>query len=119
MLAISCFNSMIVRLKVFYQTKHKRFVPGFNSMIVRLKGICNISVWHMLRGFNSMIVRLKVSITICRVMIATKFQFYDSPIKSSVFNIEQTNYPGFNSMIVRLKVLNKLQSLHNNMVSIL
>ena len=32
-----------------------------------------------------------------------EFQFYDSPIKSSIKCVCSSQYPGFNSMIVRLK----------------
>ena len=72
---------MIVRLKEHDVVFTFDDVRGFNSMIVRLKVYFESydNVFHMC--FNSMIVRLKDSIVGFPVITCIMFQFYDSPIK--------------------------------------
>ena len=124
---LSCFNSMIVRLKVRGFAKAFPLFFSFNSMIVRLKDSLAIAEAVMDVSFNSMIVRLKVGTSglhfnesptfqfydspIKRVYPRVvqgkrfRFQFYDTPIKSLFFFFsERHKYLSFNSMIVRLKV---------------
>ena len=55
---------------------------SFNSMIVRLKACMHIKDSLAIASFNSMIVRLKDAGRKADD-VAKKFQFYDSPIKSS------------------------------------
>ena len=55
-----CFNSMIVRLKVYTVSKTGRASACFNSMIVRLKVDEEMEEIRKDECFNSMIVRLKV-----------------------------------------------------------
>ena len=98
-----CFNSMIVRLKVFvvaggvnkippfqfYDSPIKRLenaeqaarIVSFNSMIVRLKETPENGVFGGENSFNSMIVRLKVCNSRPENNRFKRFQFYDSPIK--------------------------------------
>ena len=47
------------------------------------------------------------------------FQFYDSPIKSSMDVIKKKATPSFNSMIVRLKAARSKRAASNSRVSIL
>ena len=102
--SLNGFNSMIVRLKEgeinssfldaasfqFYDSPIKS-VPDnikdtirkrFNSMIVRLKDTEAYIRTVCKRSFNSMIVRLKEEKEASLLAITTRFQFYDSPIKS-------------------------------------
>ena len=77
------FNSMIVRLKVvasLYTMKVRD--KSFNSMIVRLKEEMSQQQNCLFLCFNSMIVRLKGAVASSRLLSASEFQFYDSPIKS-------------------------------------
>ena len=67
-------------------------------------------------GFNSMIVRLKGAAAFEADLRATyKFQFYDSPIKSSFKESLKRYYSSFNSMIVRLKARTGARLAYINM----
>ena len=58
-----------------------------------------------MQSFNSMIVRLKDKCNLNDLLIVIQFQFYDSPIKSGIFQDNViAGVDSFNSMIVRLKV---------------
>ena len=80
-------------------------------MIVRLKAIVSAARNFILTSFNSMIVRLKDEYRGWNHLVRV-FQFYDSPIKSSLFVISLPLECGFNSMIVRLKVQFQRLSLY-------
>ena len=58
-LAYFSFNSMIVRLKVYFLDEATTFKIRFNSMIVRLKVYFLDEATTFKIRFNSMIVRLK------------------------------------------------------------
>ena len=56
---ISCFNSIVVRLKVSTDGDVRSVLLRFNSIVVRLKGLCGRVLWPPSRRFNSIVVRLK------------------------------------------------------------
>ena len=76
---------MIVRLKGRAVIRcMARFCESFNSMIVRLKAFGHVIDLPEERGFNSMIVRLKGRNHGGIMGRGSAFQFYDSPIKSTI-----------------------------------
>ena len=97
------FNSMIVRLKALPPCLRRFAFICFNSMIVRLKVSTRCIFASSGTSFNSMIVRLKGFYQQGAFWL-WRFQFYDSPIKSSPISCRARRMTGsFNSMIVRLK----------------
>ena len=73
---------MIVRLKESGKREKRPYYVRFNSMIVRLKDVKDSLAIAKAVSFNSMIVRLKAP-NQRKEMKRGKFQFYDSPIKST------------------------------------
>ena len=55
------FNSIVVRLKGCGHDDHIRGRIGFNSIVVRLKDLMTYEWKHTDAGFNSIVVRLKAT----------------------------------------------------------
>ena len=75
----------------------------FNSMIVRLKGTKQKACKFLFQKFQFYDSPIKSTDGVGRTPHLNLFQFYDSPIKSTSAANRMTAYVCFNSMIVRLK----------------
>ena len=100
----ACFNSILVRLKVFYQHTDMQTWTRFNSILVRLKGSISSRIrrtshlfqfhtgsikssksrdkWEPIHCFNSILVRLKEKKSFCVSCYTPLFQFHTGSIKS-------------------------------------
>ena len=96
---------MIVRLKVVNKSEDGAKTLRFNSMIVRLKDAqVTIEKGGRVEQFQFYDSPIKSTLVVGGNEIKSAFQFYDSPIKRPPRRIDANSVVRFNSMIVRLKV---------------